>query len=619
MITIKGTYFGILRIGLHYLHFKTDTLKEGEKYKLGATACNVQNAIFQKTWKIASITEVIVKRYNLVRQAVEIYFYDTKPIFFLFFGRKHRIEFLKRLQERKSDKIIFVKKPEEYFDECQFTDKWIKGEYSNYEYLLLLNKYGGRSFNDIGQYPVFPWILKDYTSNSIDYQDINIYRPLEKSIAGISKIKQDEADQKFNLLVREETWKATFQFGSHYLPTRVVLGYIFRMEPYTTILVSYERGQDVPDRMFHSVDISWKNLNSSASENSELIPEFFTCPWIFGNFNNYYFGKKHEIDYSSGSKVQKLQDVVVDQVIIPKWARNSHHFIQINALALESSYVSLNLNNWIDLIFGIKQQDQKHYNLFNPICDESIYGRGIKTFNEGQIALVEEFGSVPIKLFRSSHPPRNPDILKVKREQNIFNCNESLYLLRLIAKFNEPVTYIKLNEKKLFVLLNSNLLHRSKDDFTNSGTVLFEQKPVLLFPRIRNYNATLKHYQYDSQKTIAFGFPNNSMITSGHFDNTCKLIKVASGEILEHFHCHKVILVLKFYRQWLHQYPVPKIKLSFFQARQMVLLLSGSLIQIILFLYGVHLIIMKKLLVLILILISISWPQLQQIALLYSD
>lgn len=541
MITIKGTYFGILGLGTNYLHFKTKILKAGKEYELGATACNIKNATFRKTWKIASITEVVVKRYNLIRQAVEIYLCDSKPLFFLFFRRMYRNQFLRILHERKCEKIIFVKKPEAYFNECQFTEKWIKGEYSNFEYLLLLNKYGGRTFNDIGQYPVFPWILKDYNCSILYLQDQNAYRPLERTIAGISKIKQDEADQKLNLLVREVAAKEAFQFGSHYLPGRVVLGYLYRMEPYSSILISYEHGQDAPDRMFHSLVCSWANINHNTAENNEIIPEFFTCPWIFGNFNDYFLGIKREVDYSLGIQIQKLKNVLVDQVVLPKWAKNSHHFIQMNALALESSYVSYNLNNWIDLIFGVKQQDQKSYNLFNQICDESIYGRGVKLFNESQIALVEEFGSIPIKLFHSSHPTRNLEFLKAKREQNIFNYQENLYLLKQIAKFNEPVTYIKLHERKLFILLNSNLLYRSKDDFTNTGTLLFEPKPIILFPRIKNYNTTLKHYQYDAQKALAFGFQNNSLITSGHFDKTCKLIKIATGEILEHLSCHTVI------------------------------------------------------------------------------
>ena len=43
---------------------------------------------------------------------------------------------------------------------------WVSGRISNFDYLLFLNMASGRSFNDLSQYPVFPWIIADYYSNS---------------------------------------------------------------------------------------------------------------------------------------------------------------------------------------------------------------------------------------------------------------------------------------------------------------------------------------------------------------------------------------------------------------------------------------------------------------------
>lgn len=56
------------------------------------------------------------------------------------------------------------------------THLWSSGQMSNFEYLTHLNKHAGRSFNDLMQYPVFPFILRDYTSETLDLQDSNIYR-----------------------------------------------------------------------------------------------------------------------------------------------------------------------------------------------------------------------------------------------------------------------------------------------------------------------------------------------------------------------------------------------------------------------------------------------------------
>lgn len=38
----------------------------------------------------------------------------------------------------------------------------------------------GRTYNDLSQYFVFPWILQDYESKEIDLKDNAIYRDLGK-------------------------------------------------------------------------------------------------------------------------------------------------------------------------------------------------------------------------------------------------------------------------------------------------------------------------------------------------------------------------------------------------------------------------------------------------------
>ena len=42
--------------------------------------------------------------------------------------------------------------------------KWDKWDITNFKFISTLNSLAGRSYNDLTQYPVFPWIIKDYTS-----------------------------------------------------------------------------------------------------------------------------------------------------------------------------------------------------------------------------------------------------------------------------------------------------------------------------------------------------------------------------------------------------------------------------------------------------------------------
>ena len=49
--------------------------------------------------------------------------------------------------------------------EKSVTQRWERGEISNFQYLMNLNTLAGRSYNDLMQYPVFPWIVADYSSD----------------------------------------------------------------------------------------------------------------------------------------------------------------------------------------------------------------------------------------------------------------------------------------------------------------------------------------------------------------------------------------------------------------------------------------------------------------------
>ena len=48
------------------------------------------------------------------------------------------------------------------------------------------NTLAGRSFADLNQYPVFPWILTDYTSDTLDLNDPAVYRDLSKPVGALN-------------------------------------------------------------------------------------------------------------------------------------------------------------------------------------------------------------------------------------------------------------------------------------------------------------------------------------------------------------------------------------------------------------------------------------------------
>ena len=63
-----------------------------------------------------------------------------------------------------------------------FTQQWREHKITNYDYLMILNSYAQRSFQDLSQYPVMPWVLKDYQSEEINLDDPAVFRDLSRSI-----------------------------------------------------------------------------------------------------------------------------------------------------------------------------------------------------------------------------------------------------------------------------------------------------------------------------------------------------------------------------------------------------------------------------------------------------
>ena len=51
----------------------------------------------------------------------------------------------------------------------------------------------GRSMHDLAQYPVFPWVLADYSSASINLDDPDVYRDLSKPVGALNPTRRARA------------------------------------------------------------------------------------------------------------------------------------------------------------------------------------------------------------------------------------------------------------------------------------------------------------------------------------------------------------------------------------------------------------------------------------------
>lgn len=68
---------------------------------------------------------------------------------------------------------------------------------SNFDYLCILNKYSGRTYQDMNQYPVFPWVLAEYKTSSLNLEDKKFFRNLAFPVSIQSETKRKYIMQKY--------------------------------------------------------------------------------------------------------------------------------------------------------------------------------------------------------------------------------------------------------------------------------------------------------------------------------------------------------------------------------------------------------------------------------------
>ena len=89
------------------------------------------------------------------------------------------------------------------FEKKDYKNKFKKGEISNFQYLLLLNKFSARTYNDINQYLIFPLLYINFEKN--------IKRDLSKAIC----LNKDKDNLDLNKHI--DNYKIIgYYFNNHY-------------------------------------------------------------------------------------------------------------------------------------------------------------------------------------------------------------------------------------------------------------------------------------------------------------------------------------------------------------------------------------------------------------------
>ncbi|ELW70223.1 WD repeat and FYVE domain-containing protein 3 [Tupaia chinensis] len=227
-------------------------------------------------------------------------------------------------------------------------------------------------------------------------QEVDLTNP--KTFRNLAKPMGAQTDERLaQYKKRYKDWEdpngetPAYHYGTHYSSAMIVASYLVRMEPFTQIFLRLQGGHfDLADRMFHSVREAWYSASKhNMADVKELIPEFFYLPEFLFNSNNFDLGCKQ-----NGTKL--------GDVILPPWAKGDpREFIRVHREALECDYVSAHLHEWIDLIFGYKQQGPaavEAVNVFHHLFYEGqvdIYNINDPLKETATIGFINNFGQIP--------------------------------------------------------------------------------------------------------------------------------------------------------------------------------------------------------------------------------
>ncbi|XP_050793063.1 neurobeachin isoform X10 [Gopherus flavomarginatus] len=394
-------------------------------------------------WMFSEIRAVFSRRYLLQNTALEVFMANRTSVMFNFPDQatvKKVVYSLPRVGVGTSYGLpqarrISLATPRQLYKSSNMTQRWQRREISNFEYLMFLNTIAGRTYNDLNQYPVFPWVLTNYESEELDLTLPGNFRDLSKPIGALNPKRAVFYAERY------ETWEddqtPPYHYNTHYSTSTSTLSWLVRIEPFTTFFLNANDAKfDHPDRTFSSVARSWRNSQRDTSDVKELIPEFYYLPEMFVNSNGYNLGVRED-------------EVVVNDVELPSWAKKPEDFVRINRMALESEFVSCQLHQWIDLIFGYKQRGPeavRALNVFHYLTYEGSVNLDSITdpvLREAMEAQIQNFGQTPSQLLIEPHPPRSsamhlsPLMFKDQMQQDVI----------MVLKFpsNSPVTHVAAN------------------------------------------------------------------------------------------------------------------------------------------------------------------------------
>ncbi len=489
--------------------------------------------------------------YFYIKSGIEIYTKKNKVYFFNFKTEEDSSNFRKDVLKHKNDKFDFREiKTEDYkgkkllgyelinpankskdYTISSKMQEWQSNNISTLEYLMWLNIYAGRSFNDLTQYPVFPWLVTNYNSNEIDpkkeYRDLSLpmgmlsisekgearketfidtYDMVKNDLKEMFKDfnyseflkKQDEYYENYRKKQNQSEMKIDvnnlpYFYGSHYSNPTYVSHYLSRSFPYALVAIEIQGEKfDDPDRLFLSMNKTFISASSLKDDVRELIPEFYLIPEIFLNINN--------LNLDQGKTGADNKKSVINDVELPPWAKKNA-CVLVSEMRRILENVDLKINKWIDLIFGSAQRGEKaeeKKNIFKAQSYERMVNVKkdlIDPSSDSRNALMRliEIGVTPLQIFATDSKQKfdkkqilekSPLFLnakgtfiyekkdltcKIMKSNNFNNIKKKLYENDKLCKKKEVYALDKNNYGNIRIIKMKQIEHNNLKVYTNTN------------------------------------------------------------------------------------------------------------------------------------------------------
>ena len=465
LVTNQGYYYGALEMNEHIMLFRS-SLRDEDHLKSETNIERKMEFVFAsqdldriKTRNknvliyLDEIEEVIQRRFALMWIGFEIFLKDKRSYLFNFYTQEKYSQFadeISTIHYKRRLNILIVTDSKSQFKKYNYKYKYARDRLiSSYQYLLYMNKYTGRSYNDVFQYPIMPWMIVNLSTKSERYlgKAMSLQKMHTVEMMLQSEKKENAVDDNVvvnetaitdnnngsdnvttttntcnvvttnkndNINILEERLEEMkykldnnieslgYHFNLHYSTNGALYFYLSRMNPFTQSLIKFQSGTfDAPSRMFFSINELLHTFESS-EENRELIPEFFYNYHFLLNLNKNNLGYFREKQFQIGN-------VTCDTYI------NPIHFIVHQRELLD---LSTKVPEWIDIIFGINQFNKSVHNSFSPDSYAALnnYMTKIKEMRaEGKNDLeifksirdsltLLSLGITPHRLFKKVHP-----------------------------------------------------------------------------------------------------------------------------------------------------------------------------------------------------------------------